>query len=527
MIIARKSTAKTIIVGPVLDASGVAVTTAVVGDFKISKNGAAPAALNGSATLTHRHTGHYSLALTTSDIDTTGMAAITIDATTNACPQEKIVVWETAVYDVFFGTTAPSTYAGADTAGTTTLLSRIASTLTITAGAVTVGTNNDKTGYSLTQTFPTNFASLLINASGHISRVTLADALTANNDKTGYSLTQSFPTNFASLGINASGHISRVTLTDTVTTLTNLPTAPTDWITAAAVSAAAVTKIQNGLAGAAGITDIQSRLPAALVSGRMDSSVGAYQTGMTPLQPTVAGRTLAVDSGHAASADVNFWLGIGVESDANDRPVIGNVLGKVLGSAAESITGVGVWAADVSDIKVVTDKVNGMLVLDGSVYQYTVNALENAPAGGGGGGGTDWTTDERTAIRSILGIPTSGVTPETPIIGVLSDTADAVAALPGDVWSFATRTLTSAVPVPPSPPPPYSPSDMAANIKIALQQTMNSILIATASPKPSYTIEGQTVSYGDFIKMLIDSLTQLTTLLLSYEPFELHSVIDA
>ena len=35
------------------------------------------------------------------------------------------------------------------------------------------------------------------------------------SDKTGYSLTQAFPTNFASLGINPSGHISRVTLVDT------------------------------------------------------------------------------------------------------------------------------------------------------------------------------------------------------------------------------------------------------------------------------------------------------------------------
>lgn len=43
-----------------------------------------------------------------------------------------------------------STYAGGDTSGTTTLLSRIASALSISGGAVTVGTNNDKTGYALT-----------------------------------------------------------------------------------------------------------------------------------------------------------------------------------------------------------------------------------------------------------------------------------------------------------------------------------------------------------------------------------------
>ena len=44
-------------------------------------------------------------------------------------------------------------------------------------------------------------------------------------------------------------------------------------------------------------------------------------------------------------------------------------------------------SAGVADIKAVTDKLDTALVIDGSVYQFTVNALENAPAGGGGGGG--------------------------------------------------------------------------------------------------------------------------------------------
>lgn len=51
--------------------------------------------------------------------------------------------------------------------------------------AVTVGTNNDKTGYSLTQAFPSNFAALDINSSGHVSRVTLVDTCTTNTDMRG------------------------------------------------------------------------------------------------------------------------------------------------------------------------------------------------------------------------------------------------------------------------------------------------------------------------------------------------------
>ena len=41
-------------------------------------------------------------------------------------------------------------------------------------------------------------------------------------------------------------------------------------------------------------TAILAKLPAELVSGRMDSTVGAYQTGLTPLQPLVAGRQISV-----------------------------------------------------------------------------------------------------------------------------------------------------------------------------------------------------------------------------------------
>lgn len=68
------------------------------------------------------------------------------------------------------GVTIPTvttlTNAPSDSAGTTTLLSRIGSALTINSGKVTVGTNDDKTGYSLSasQTF-----SVTGNITGNVS----------------------------------------------------------------------------------------------------------------------------------------------------------------------------------------------------------------------------------------------------------------------------------------------------------------------------------------------------------------------
>lgn len=48
------------------------------------------------------------------------------------------------------------------------------------------------------------------NLSGSVGSVTAGVTVTTNNDKTGYSLSQAFPANFAALGINGSGHILNV-----------------------------------------------------------------------------------------------------------------------------------------------------------------------------------------------------------------------------------------------------------------------------------------------------------------------------
>ena len=102
MVFAKQSTAIIVTVGPVLSATGVAVTDGVVGDFKISKNGGVPAALDASATLTHRATGHYSLSLTATDVNTVGTVEVIIDDTVNACPIKEIQVVETVIYDALF-----------------------------------------------------------------------------------------------------------------------------------------------------------------------------------------------------------------------------------------------------------------------------------------------------------------------------------------------------------------------------------------------------------------------------------------
>ena len=79
----------------------------------------------------------------------------------------------------------------------------------------------------------------------------------------------------------------------------------------------------------------------------------------------------------------------------------------------------------VGTLQVLT-QLSSMIEADGAGWQYTASSLDQAPAGGGGGG-TDWTANERTAIRAILGVPTSGTTPTDPTTGILDEIRDKTA----------------------------------------------------------------------------------------------------
>jgi hypothetical protein len=100
-MITRQSTARTILVGPVLDSTGAAKTDEVVGNIKVTKNGTVGAA-NGSATLDHDHAGKYRLALTASDTDTVGVLEISLNSGTNDMPVKGLNVVETAIWDALF-----------------------------------------------------------------------------------------------------------------------------------------------------------------------------------------------------------------------------------------------------------------------------------------------------------------------------------------------------------------------------------------------------------------------------------------
>jgi hypothetical protein len=82
-------------------------------------------------------------------------------------------------------------------------------------------------------------------------------------------------------------------------------------------------------------------------------------------------------------------------------------------------------AYDAGDIGYVLRQLFSMIESDGAGgWQYTADALDQAPAGGGGGG-TDWTANERTAFRTILGFNSAGDILD-PSSGILDEIRDSI-----------------------------------------------------------------------------------------------------
>ena len=189
-----------------------------------------------------------------------------------------------------------STYAGGDTAGTTTLLSRIASALTITAGKVDV---NDKTGFALTGAYDaaktaaaTGDAMTLVASERTAVAVSVWDRLTS--------------------ALTAAGSIGKLIIDN--------------------LNATVASRSTYAGGDTPGTTTLLSRIASALTitGGKVDMN---DKTGFA--------LTSAYDSAKTASSQ-----------------------------------------ASVNTVMTVTNRLDSTLELDGLVYRFTANALEQAPTSG-------------------------------------------------------------------------------------------------------------------------------------------------
>jgi len=399
MQLLKQSTAATVLVGPVLDSAGIAITTAVIGDFQLTKNGSS-AALASPATATHSHNGNYLIALSTGNTDTAGRMDITVNNAAQAMGTHRYTVLVASVFDAIV-TNATNTTGGLPTAtGTITALAGAVSTFAGGSVAsvttpVTVGTNNDKTGYTATV-----------------------------SDKTGFSLTPT--TGLGNQTANITGNLS----------------GSVGSVTGAVGSVASYGSLVNDIATAvwsAGTRTLTSF--GTLVNDVATAVWGALLANHTTADSFGARIIRSVNTNNAVQitgGGSNHIFAVLHDAEPNSIPedafVSGALSARALASdAANEI------ATAVSGIQVLS-RLDSMIEDNGSgQFRFDTVALEMAPAGGGGGG-TDWTANERTAIRAILGVPTSGTTPTDPSSGILDTIRDSIGAIGINVYPVSAST---------------------------------------------------------------------------------------
>lgn len=203
----------------------------------------------------------------------------------------------------FLAATFPATvssYAGGAVASVTGAVGSV-------TGAVTVGTNNDKTGYSLTVTPPT--------------AATIADAVWDEimsthtiNGSYGSHVVRSANQNQNTVTITGSQHVAADVHAFQAAVIDSAAFAA-NWLTAAGTAADYITELQTAIGTAAAQTtaqsdldDIQSRLPAALVAGRMDASVGVMQADTVTSAALAASAVTEIQAGLATSANQTLIL---------------------------------------------------------------------------------------------------------------------------------------------------------------------------------------------------------------------------
>ena len=220
-MIAKQSTALTVVIGPILDSTGAEYASAVIGDLSISKNGGTLTAMASAATLTYIANGMYTLVTTTANMDTLGAVQVTCNKATYQMPKMERNIVPASVYDAII-INATNATGGLPTA--TAAITGLAGVISTYAGGavasvtnpVTVGTNNDKTGYTATVSDKTGFKL----ASDGLALVTawtvgITGNLTGNvTGSVGSISGVSFPANFSLLGIGVTGAILLVDTVD-------------------------------------------------------------------------------------------------------------------------------------------------------------------------------------------------------------------------------------------------------------------------------------------------------------------------
>ena len=323
-------------IGPVVQISDGAVQTAGV-SVKVIPQGGTEA--SGAGTVAYSADG--AVLYTPTQGETDYVAVVFVASKTGCIPATLTVVMSAS--DV-------AGYAGLDWSkvgnatttvaltGTTISTSQVVDSV---SDPVTVGTNNDKTGYTLATSPPTAAA--------------IADAVWDEA---------------------YSGHTTAGTFGKLMDTLRKSNTVLEGTILASPTPTTTVFKL-SGVDYPTG----------ALEHSVLWMNSGASQEQNSPILTTVnnGDGTITVTLEEALTVAPQAGDTVLIDPTSHVHAIADIQNGLATASALATLTGY--VDTEVAAIKTVTDRISTGLVQDGAVWQFTVNMLENAPAGGGGGAG--------------------------------------------------------------------------------------------------------------------------------------------
>ena len=254
------------------------------------------------------------------------------------------------------------------------------------------------------------------NVTGSVGSVTSGVTVTTNNDKTGYTL--------SAAGVQAIWDA----LTSALTTVGSIGKRIVDYLTGdiyARIGAPVGASISADIAGIQSDTnDIQTRLPAALVSGRMDSSVGEMAANTLTASALATDAVTEIQTGLATPTNITAGT-ITTVTNLTNAPTNGDFTATMKASInAEADTALTDYGA-----------------LKPTVAGRTLDVTATGEAGldfdnTAGSAGDPWST----ALPGAYGTGTAGKIIGDNVNATISSRSSHSAA---DVWASGTRTLTS------------------------------------------------------------------------------------
>jgi hypothetical protein len=249
----------------------------------------------------------------------------------------------------------------------------------------------DTTAVSFTSTDRSNLAAIKTQTDQFV--FTIAGQVNATSvsvsDKTGYSLTQAFPTNFSSLGIGATGHLLNVdTIAGSVQAF-NLAGSVQSVSGAVGSVTGSVGGNVNGSTntiGSTGLSAIENRLLDATAASHVGAgTIGALLASIKTDTGTLLTNLATLAAKFTGITLLANWMRAARRKTNNDATAVAEI-------NADNGSGTGSFDPTTDSEQAISDAV---------------------AAGGGSGGSGDWTPTEKSEIRYRLGIDGATAVPAT------------------------------------------------------------------------------------------------------------------